>query len=208
MRPALALLEFDRIVDGIRAGDAMVKRSPLQTLRTGTVHPGRYLVLAAGEVADVEEGLEAAHEVSPAPAPRAKIFLPAVHPDIVEALTGRRWPEAVDVDSQEALGVVETVTVPAILGAVDAALKGAEVELLELRLADGLGGKGYALFAGSVTDVRAAIEIASERTPSGQLIATDVIAQLHPEMRAELAAGATFASRVSARLRGPNGEET
>lgn len=186
----------------------MVKRSPLQTLRTGTVHPGRYLVLAAGEVAHVEEALEAAHEVSPAPAPRAEIFLPAVHSDVVEALTGRRWPGAVEVNSREALGVIETVTVPGILGAADAALKGAEVELLELRLADGLGGKGYALFGGSLTDVRAAIDIAAERTPSGQLIATDVIAQLHPEMRAELAAGTTFASRVATRPRGPHGEET
>ena len=37
------------------------------------------------------------------------------------------------------------------------------MELLELRLGDGLGGKGYLLFDGSVSDVEAAVAIAVER---------------------------------------------
>ena len=66
--PAIVLLEFDSIAAGILAGDAMAKRAPLDSLRAGTVQPGKYLVLAAGEVADVQEaelaGLEAArHEL-------------------------------------------------------------------------------------------------------------------------------------------------
>ena len=59
MEPALALLEFDSLALGIQAGDAMVKRAPVSQIQAGTIHPGRYLVLVAGDVASVEEAVEA-----------------------------------------------------------------------------------------------------------------------------------------------------
>ena len=43
----------------------------------------------------------------------------------------------------EALGVVETRTVAAVIGVADAGIKAAEVKILQIRMADGLGGKGY-----------------------------------------------------------------
>ena len=99
----------------------------------------------------------------------------------------------------EALGIVETRTVAATLQAADAGVKGAAVELLEVRLADGLGGKAFALFGGPVTDVEAAIEHAVGALASPDLvIAHAVIAQLHPEMRLNLRAHAEFGERVRA----------
>ena len=50
MQPAIALLEFDSIAVGIEAGDAMAKRAPIDVLRSGTIHPGKYLVLVGGAV--------------------------------------------------------------------------------------------------------------------------------------------------------------
>ena len=41
MQPALALLEFSSIAAGIEAGDAMVKRAPLEATYAGTVPPVR-----------------------------------------------------------------------------------------------------------------------------------------------------------------------
>ena len=58
--PALALLEFDSIATGIQAGDAMIKRAPVDRIQTGTVQPGHYLVMVVGEVAPVEEAVDAA----------------------------------------------------------------------------------------------------------------------------------------------------
>ncbi len=55
MQPALALIEFDSIAAGVQAGDAMAKKAPVARVAAGTVHNGKYLVLVAGEVADVEE---------------------------------------------------------------------------------------------------------------------------------------------------------
>ena len=113
MQPAIVLLEFDSIAIGILAGDAMVKRAPLKTLHTGTIHPGRYLVLAGGEVADLEEALAAAKAVS-GDRLRDEIFLPDVHSDIVDAISGARRTRAAS-----ALGIFETKTVPTVIRAAD-----------------------------------------------------------------------------------------
>ena len=155
IEPALGLLEMESIAAGIEVGDAMAKRAPIEVIRAGTVHPGKYLVLVGGEVADVEEALEAGREVGGL-AVRDATFLPNIHPDVVEGLRGLRVAA-----EPEALGVIETSTVPAIIRAADAGLKCAQVRLLELRLADDLGGKGYLLFGGDGTHVEAAVEIGS-----------------------------------------------
>ena len=190
IEPALALLELDSIAAGIEAGDAMAKRAPIDVLRAGTVHPGKYLVLIGGTVADVEEALEAGREVG-ASAVLDAVLIPNVHPELVAGLRGRRRTAA-----SEALGIIETATVAAILEAADAGLKGAHVRLLEIRLADDLGGKGYLLFDGAVADVEAAVEIGTARVAGSPGLASRVIARLHAEMAGNLAADARFGARV------------
>ncbi|MGD8486316.1 MAG: BMC domain-containing protein [Chloroflexota bacterium] len=190
IEPALGLLELETVPAGIEAGDAMAKRAPIEVIRAGTVHPGKYLVLVGGEVADVEEALAAGRETGGLSV-RDEIFLPNIHPDVVDGARGVRH-EA----QGEALGIIETATIPAILNAADAGLKGARVRLLELRLADDLGGKGYLLFGGEVTDVEAAVEIGVAAVGEARGLSARVIAQLHGEMAQNLAADARFAPRM------------
>ena len=187
--PALALLEFSSVVAGIVAGDAMAKRAPIDHLVAGTVQPGKYLVLVSGDTASVEEAIEAGIAAS-GHALVDRVFLPDIHPDLVAAVRGRRVAEA-----PESLGVVETDSVAMTLEAADAGVKGAAVELLEVNLADGLGGKAYLLFGGSVADVEAAVDIGSNRVPAGHLVAASVISQLHGEMAANLVDHPRFAIR-------------
>jgi microcompartment protein CcmL/EutN len=190
LEPALALLELDSIAAGIEAGDAMAKRAPIEVIRAGTVHPGKYLLLVGGAVADVEEALEAGREVGAASVLDV-VFLPHVHPDLVAAIRGERRAAV-----GEALGIIETATVAAVIEAADAGLKGALVQLLEIRLADDLGGKGYLLFDGTVADVEAAVEIGAGRIAGSPGLAWRVIPRLHAEMAENLAADARFAARV------------
>jgi microcompartment protein CcmL/EutN len=192
IEPALGLLELESVPAGIETGDAMAKRAPVEVIRAGTVHPGKYLVLVGGAVADVEEALDAGREVGGI-AIRDAVFLPNVHPDVVEGARGtRRGAQG------EALGIIETATVPAIIKAADAGLKGAQVRLLELRLADDLGGKGYLLFGGVVSEVEAAVEMGCAAVGEARGLSSRVIAQLHAEMADNLAADARFAARVTA----------
>jgi microcompartment protein CcmL/EutN len=195
VEPALALLEFSSIATGIQAADAMVKRAPIDVIRAGTVQPGKYLVLVGGQVADVEESLAAGREVGGA-AVVDLVYLPQVHPEVVDAIAGGRVPQVTD-----ALGVVETTTVAAAIHAADAGIKGAEVRLVEVRLADGLGGKGIVLFSGLVADVEAAVEIGVGVLERPDLLVRQVvIPQLHPEMWENVGDATRFGSRVVDRL--------
>jgi len=194
MGPAIALIEFSSIAIGIRAGDAMVKRAPIIFLRTGTVQRGRYLVLIGGDTASVEESLEAGLEVG-GEAVVDKVYLPNIHPTVFQAIQGQR-----QLGAYESLGIIETSTVPSIIRAADAAVKGAEVVLLEIRLANGLGGKGLALVTGEVADVQAAIAIGTSVIEShGVQVQSTVIPSLHREMEANIASDTRFESTESPR---------
>jgi microcompartment protein CcmL/EutN len=187
MDPAVGLLEFASIAKGIEAGDAMIKRAPLQVIRAGTVHPGKYLVLVGGLTADVEEAVQAGRDAA-GDSLVDVVFLPDVHPDVVASIGGTRRD-----DPGDALGVIETQTVAATIDAADAGVKGARVTIRDLRLADDLGGKGYVLFGGEVAEVEAAIAHGVARTAaSAQEVSHVVISQLHAEMRENLTADPRF----------------
>ncbi|MFV9672666.1 MAG: BMC domain-containing protein, partial [Acidimicrobiia bacterium] len=65
-------------------------------------------------------------------------------------------------------------------------------------LADGLGGKGYAVFTGPVADVEEAVGAAVARSePTGHLIRHVIIAQIHEEMRQNLAEDLRFNQRLA-----------
>ena len=153
--PAIAMIELGSIAAGTFAADKMVKRSPVELLRAGTVQPGKYLILVGGGTAEVEESYREGMQAAAAEI-LDEVLLPHVHPQVVKALGGTR-----SFDGQESLVVLETSTVAAILRATDAAVKGARVELAELRLGNGLGGRGVAILTGELTDVEAAAEIAA-----------------------------------------------
>ena len=74
-------------------------------------------------------------------------------------------------------------------------MKGARVDLLEIRLANGLGGKAIALFTGEVADVEAGVEIGAARVESGNLVHRVVIPRLHPEMAENLVESTRFAAQ-------------
>lgn len=195
IEPALALVEFSSIAAGIQAADAMVKRAPIDVIKSGTIQPGKYLVLIGGRVADVEESLGAGRLVG-GTFVVDHVYLPHVHPEVVAAIGGGRIPELTD-----SLGVIETTTVAATIHAADAGVKGAMVHLVEIRLGDGLGGKGIVLFSGLVPDVEAAIDIGVGvlETPA-LLVRQVVIPQLHEGMWENVASTSHFGGRVMGQI--------
>ena len=184
--PAIGMLEFDSIVAGIVAADAMAKASPVTSLFAGTVQPGRYLVLVGGTTAAVEIALEAGGTDTLVDS----LFLADVHPAVIAALTTTDPGVTVDGD---ALGVVETAASASSIAAADAGVKAADVSLLALRLADGLGGKAYSLFTGIVADVEAAVDAAVAGIDHRHtLVMATVIPRLHGDMADKLAVELRF----------------
>ena len=184
---AMALLEFNTIASGVLASDIMVKRSPIALLRCGTIHPGRFLILIGGSVASTQEAYEAGIQLGESERSLSgNVFLGDVHPYLHDAVLGTRRNLAGD-----ALAVVETRSSPALLAAVDAAIKSTPVKLSEVRLGDDLGGHALALMCGDLSDVEIALEICSERA-GDQLLAQTLLPRLDPGLRSLLDQGTRF----------------
>jgi microcompartment protein CcmL/EutN len=138
------------------------------------------VVIITGDVAEIEEaigaGIEAAghHLVD-------RLLLPQAAAQLVSAL-GR---EAAAV-GEGSLGILETFSVASSVLAADAACKAAEVELCELRLGDGLGGKAYFVLTGEQADVEAALLAGELAVPSGLLLGKELIARPHADLLGEL----------------------
>ena len=174
--PALALIEIETIARGMVVADAVVKKAPVQLLNAAAVTPGKYLVLFAGGVAEVEEALGAGRAAADSQLLDA-FLLPNAHPALVPAIrTGARGRPS------GAVGIVETQTVASALLSADKALKAAAVKLIQTGFARGIGGKGYYVLTGALEDVEAAIAAAVESAGPTLLIGTELIAQPHEEL--------------------------
>jgi microcompartment protein CcmL/EutN len=187
---ALAVLDFADIPSGVCAVDAILKKAPIAFVRAGTVTGGRYLVVFGGSTAATAESLAEALATS-GTAVIDHSFLPDAHPALFDAAFGARRKSA------GSLLIIETETASSIVRAVEAALKGTPVELMEMRLADaGLAGKGIALMAGSLHDVEAAAVLAAYGTgvdaPSPRGFSHRLIAAPHEIMEREIAAVTRF----------------
>lgn len=174
--PALGLLELSSIARGLVVADAAVKKAPVRLLRCHPVSPGKHLTLLAGGVDEVFESMRAGEEAA-GKLLLGKLFLPQVHPAVFAASQGEFSP-----DPTQSIGTLEYTTVAATLLGADAALKAADVVILEMRLAQGLGGKGYVVLAGVLHMLEAAMEAGLRAVPEATHAGHDIIANPHPEM--------------------------
>ena len=184
---AMALLEFKTIASGVLASDIMVKRSPIALLRCGTIHPGRFLILVGGSVASTQEAYEAGKQLGESQGSLAdSVLLGDVHPFLHDAVLGTRRDLTGD-----ALVVVETCSSPALLAAVDAAVKSTSVILSEVRLGDDLGGHALALMCGDLHDAESALEICIDRA-GDQILNRSLLPRLDPGLGSLLDQGTRF----------------
>jgi microcompartment protein CcmL/EutN len=181
MHDAIAAVETSSIAQGTVAADAMVKTAEVEILELGALSPGKFWVLIGGEVATVRAAWQRGREVA-AETLLDTLFIPQLHEGVLPALRGTCPP-----CEHDALGIIETLTAASAIVAADRAAKAAEVTLRDLRLADGLGGKGVLWLSGSVSGVQAGVEAGrAEAQKQGLLARAIVIPRLHPQMKARL----------------------
>lgn len=196
--PAVGLWEFSSIAEGVLVADAIAKGAPVASLSTGTAHPGKYIVMAAGDTASVQVAADIVSDAAPASLIDS-MFIPDIAHAVAHAVvSGGRNAET----TADAVGIVETESVASAIEAADAAVKDADVSLAALRLADGLGGKAFFIIEGSVGDVESSVLAAIERCGE-RAVSTAVIPQLTDEIRADLASSSRFNETLAADAEGP-----
>lgn len=175
---ALGMIEVVSIPVGVRAGDAMLKAAAVSLVTAQTVCAGKYIVLVSGEIAAVKAAVEAGVCESGIKLVDS-MLIPKVDPRVIAAMSGTSELEQVG-----AVGVIETFSLAAAVEAADAAVKAAAVELIEIRLARGMGGKSFILLSGDVSAVNAAVKAAETcgAAEEGMMSQSEVIPSPHPDI--------------------------
>lgn len=176
--PCIGLLELCSVARGIEVADSVLWEAEVEMLFAAPVQPGKYVMLFTGGVEDVGAAVERGASLA-GPDLVDRLLIQQVHPQVEFGLR-RQGHVSGTID---ALGVVETNTVASAILAADAALKAATVDLLELRIANGLGGKSFFTLTGEVSDVRSGVAAGARGAEERGLLAREVVI---PRPHAEL----------------------
>ena len=108
--------------------------------------------------------------------------IPNLHEAVFPAIAG-----STKVEALEALGIIESFSVASLIEGADAAVKAANVRLIEIRLAMALGGKAFVTFTGNVAAVQSAVEAGAQVVgQKGMLVNKVVIPSPRPELLNEI----------------------
>jgi microcompartment protein CcmL/EutN len=179
--PALGILELSSIARGVQCADAIVKRAPVRILQNHPISPGKFVIVFAGGVAEVDESMQAGLAIA-ASALVDRLFLPQAHEQLAPLLAGTRP----DGHATDAVAIVETATVTSTILAADAAAKAATVRLLDLRLGQGIGGKGFFTMTGDLDAIEAAVAAGRGAIDAGNVVAVEIIPRPHEDLHARL----------------------
>jgi microcompartment protein CcmL/EutN len=174
---AVGMIECNSIAAGVEAADAMLKAARVNPLIVKTICPGKYLIGVHADVAATRASLNAGLAAG-ADAVVDHFLIPNISPEVVDALGC-----AVASERGASIGVIETFSAASCVVAADIAVKTADVDLIEVRLAMGLGGKAICLLRGDVSSVQASVEAgAATASAVGMLVRKVVIPGVAPEL--------------------------
>lgn len=174
---SIGLVEVKNISQGIRIADEMLKSADVELIESGAVCPGKYVTVVGGALAAIQAAVDRAANIAE-DALIDKFVIGNLGEKVYDAVSG-----TADTTPRGALGIVETFTAASAILAADAAVKAGDVDLIEVRIARGMGGKCFAAMTGEVADVRAAVDAGAKiALEGGVLINTEVIANPHPDL--------------------------
>ncbi len=178
---SIGLIELTSVAAGFQACDAMLKAADVELVLSRSICSGKYMVMVRGDVAAIEASV-AAGIAGAGFAIVDSFVIPNLHESVFPALSGVSKVEAL-----ESLGVIESFSVAALIEGADAAVKTANVRLIEIRLAMALGGKAFVTLTGDVAAVSAAVEAGAQIVGrKGMLVNRVVIPHPRPELLNEM----------------------
>jgi microcompartment protein CcmL/EutN len=178
---SIGLIELTSIASGYQTADAMLKAAGVSLMLSRSICSGKYMVMVRGDVAAVQAAVSAGTSAA-----RFSVIdsfvIPNLHEAVFPAIAGSSKVEELD-----ALGIVESFSVASLIEGADAAVKAANVQLIEIRLAMALGGKAFVTLTGNVAAVESAVGAAAQVVGAkGMLVNKVVIPSPRPELLNEM----------------------
>ncbi len=174
---SLGMIELNSIARGIEAGDAILKTAHVHLVGAYASCPGKYVVMVRGQVAAVKSAIEVGSKTAGKSLVN-DIIIANIHPQVFSALSSTS-----DFESKGSVGIIETYSLATAVLVSDAAVKAANVDLIEIRLGRGLGGKAFIVLTGDVSSVKASVEAAvAANKEDGMIAHTAVIPRINKDM--------------------------
>ena len=180
-KDSIGLIELTSIASGYQTADAMLKAAAVDLLLSRSICSGKYMVMVRGDVSGVDAAVSAGIQAA-----RFSVIdsfvIPNLHEAVFPAIAGSSKVEIFD-----ALGILESFSVASLIEGADAAVKAANVALIEIRLAMALGGKAFVTLTGNVAAVQSAIDAGAQVVgQKGMLVNKVVIPSPRPELLNEM----------------------
>ncbi len=178
---SIGLIELGSIAAGLQVCDAMLKTAQVELVLARSICSGKYMVMVRGEVAAVASSVAAGTRIGGVSVIDTFV-IPNVDESVFPAISG-----TTKIETLEALGILESFSVASLIEAADAAVKAANVRLIEVRLAMALGGKAFLTLTGNVAAVQSAVDAGAQViAQKGLLVNKVVIPSPRPELLNEM----------------------
>ena len=178
---SIGLLELKSIPIGIETANEMIKAANVQLLTATPTCPGKYIVIISGNVGAVKSSMTVGQKLAGTYLVGHHI-INNVHESLPAAILG-----VAEVEKVASIGVIETISALTAVSAADVAAKTAKVQMMEIRIGRGLGGKGFLVFTGEVSSVRSAVNAcANALGETGEITSHCVIPSPHPDLVKQL----------------------
>ena len=177
MFKAIGVIELKSIPKGVEATDAALKSAGVDMVSAHPSCPGKYEIILTGSISNVTASVD--HVLSKFEGYVVdSSIMGRIDEQVIKALFGTQKTE-----KKGSLGLIETFSAATTIKAADIAVKTARVEIFDLRVSRGMGGKGVVMLVGEVGDVTAAVEAGSAYAKqSGQLSSESIIAAPHEDL--------------------------
>ena len=174
---AVGMIEFNSIAVGIEAADHMVKAADVETLMLKSICPGKFVVAIYSNVAAVQASVDAGMAAG-VDTLVDHFVIPNIDPAVISAMGN-----SLSSPRGSAVGVVETFSAASCIVAADVAVKTADVDLLEVRIAMGVGGKAFYIVTGDVGPVEMSVGAGSaSAAEKGLLVRKTVIPSISEQI--------------------------
>lgn len=174
MYQAIGVIELKSIAKGVEATDAALKSAGISLVSAHAACPGKFEIILTGTISNVTAAVEHVKERFEERLVDYSI-MGRIDEQVITALFGTQLAQ-----KRGSLGIIETYSAASAIKAADIAVKTARVEIFELRVSRGMGGKGVVMVTGEIGDVTAAVEAgAAHAKEQGLFTGSSVIAAPH-----------------------------
>ena len=177
MFKSIGVIELKSIPKGVEAADDALKSAGVEMVTSRPACPGKYEIILTGSISNVTAAVTHVVDKFNGYVIDSSV-MGRIDEQVIKALFGTQTGR-----KQGSLGLIETFSAATCIKAADIAVKTASIEIYDLRISRGMGGKGVVIITGDVGDVTAAVEAGSNYAKATATLSSySVIAAPHAEL--------------------------